>query len=176
MLWTTDEWDAYLDALLQVYGEWEEVEYQGIGRPRLPRRVPPANLMYAQVVKCRAEGRVIEVNRRVVWGALEEIETILNGKQINTSYIERNNLTLRLHISRLVRKTLAFSKELTNLTTHINFYQAWYNFVKPHLSLRTKSTVPSRKWDKRTPAMAAKLTDHIWTIEELMTYRTPNQR
>lgn len=174
LLWTTDEWDAYIDALLEVYGKWEEYEYQGIGRPRLPRRVPPDNLMYAQVMKRREEGRVIEVKRKVVFGDLEKIEEILNGKKINTSYVERNNLTMRQHVSRLVRKTLAFSKELRYLTAHLDFYQAWFIFVKPHLSLRVESKVKGRKWDKRTPAMAAGITDHIWTMEELMTFRVAN--
>ncbi len=80
---------------------------------------------------------------------------------------------MRQNVGRLVRKTLSFSKSEYYLQRHIELEDAIYNFVKPHLSLRQRlrgNKYKGRKWEERTPAMAAGLTDHIWTIEELLEY------
>jgi hypothetical protein len=57
----------------------------------------------------------------------------------------------------------------------LDFFQAWYNFVKPHKSLRLEVNLGNRRWMQRTPAMTEGLTDHIWTIKELMNFRVPVQ-
>jgi len=77
-------------------------------------------------------------------------------KHISTSYVERQNLTLRMQNRRLTRLTNAFSKKLANLKASVFLHYAHYNFVRMHKTLRM------------TPAMAANLTDHIWTVEELI--------
>ena len=74
----------------------------------------------------------------------------------STSYIERQNLTLRMHIRRMTRLTNAFSKRLRNLKAAIALHIAHYNFCRVHETLRV------------TPAMAAGLTDHVWSIAELL--------
>jgi hypothetical protein len=79
-----------------------------------------------------------------------------SGGKINTAYIERLNLTIRNSLARFIRKSM-------------------YNFVKPHKSLRQRVDQGRKKWMKRTPAMAERLTDHVWTIMELMTFRVPIQ-
>ena len=85
--------------------------------PKQPCRVLAPTLGYAQIDKHRAGGRVVEVCRRIVFGSTETITEILGDKQINTSYVERDNLTSRQSNGRLVRKTLSHSKKAYYLTT-----------------------------------------------------------
>jgi hypothetical protein len=94
---------------------------------------------------------------------------------LNTAYVERNNLTMRQSVGRLVRKALSFSKNVHFLHRHMALDDAIYNFVKPHGALRRRvrgSTPQGRKWQPRTPAMAAGLTDHVWSLEELLMFHT----
>ena len=91
----------------------------------------------------------------------------LMGK--STAYVERSHLTARLFNSRLVRKTLAFSKDLTMHRAAATWQDGYYNLIRPHKSLRLPVAVETRQhWQKRTPAMAAGLTEHIWTVKELL--------
>ena len=87
-----------------------------MGRYPAPRRMPLPNLLYAQVVKRRARGRVVEVTHQVVFGEVQQVEALLatsaTSTTINTSFVERENLSGREHNRRLTRKTIAFSKEL----------------------------------------------------------------
>src|SRR5574341_2618173 len=108
--------------------------------------------------------------RRRSPGAGAEMQADGCGSQINTSYVERDNLTSRQSNGRLVRKTLSHSKKVRFLECQIALEDAIYNFVRPHSALRVKLSRPrayGRKWKPRTPAMVAGLTDHIWTLEEL---------
>jgi hypothetical protein len=116
--------------------------------------------------------------QRIVYGDPIEVMKLLgvdSGGKINTAYIERLNLTIRNSLARFVRKSMNCSKILGRHTHAMNFFQAWYNFVKPHKSLRIRVDLGRKKWMKRTPAMAEGLTDHVWTIKELMTFRMPIQ-
>lgn len=92
---------------------------------------------------------------------------------MNTAYVERNNLTMREENGRLSRKTLAFSKTRRELQHQLNFWRAYANFVHLHRSLRVPALAGSqpRRWVSRTPAMAAGLTDHIWTLRELLKFK-----
>lgn len=176
-LFTSDKLPAYTEALIANYSTAEAPSAKrGRGRPRqAPRRVVDSELRYAQVDKQREVGRVVEVRRRIVFGSSETIIEILGNQQINTSYIERDNLTSRQSNGRLVRKTLSHSKKDYYLQRHIDLEDAVFNFVRPHQSLRVRLPRPNRgrKWRHRTPAMAAGLTDHIWTLEALLSYRLP---
>lgn len=176
-LFTSDKLPAYVEALIANYSTLEPPPVnRGPGRPRKqPRRVLDPELCYAQVDKRREQGRVVEVRRRIIFGTPEIITEILGRQQINTSYVERDNLTSRQSNGRLVRKTLSHSKKAYYLQHHLDLEDAVFNFVRPHLSLRVALPQPSngRKWHQRTPAMAAGLTDHIWTLEELLSYRVP---
>jgi hypothetical protein len=133
-------------------------------------------LRYAQIDKHRQGGRVVAVYRRIVLGSTEVITEMLGNQQINTSYVERDNLTSRQSNSRLVRKALSHSKKDYYLQRHLDLEDAMFNFVRPHQALRVPLSRPShgRKWQQRTPVMAAGLTDHIWTLEELLSYRIPS--
>jgi len=176
-LFTSDKLPAYIAALIANYSTPEpRPRKRGPGRPRKePRRVVDPELCYAQIDKHRAGGRVVEVCRRIVFGSTEVVTEILGDKQINTSYVERDNLTSRQSNGRLVRKTLSHSKKDYYLQRHLDLEDAVFNFVRPHQALRVTLPRPihGRKWQPRTPAMAAGLIDHIWTMEELLSYRIP---
>jgi len=181
-LFTSDKLPAYVSALIANYStEAPPPLKRGPGRPRKePKRVLDPDLCYAQVDKRREGGRVVEVRRRIIFGSAEDIAQILKtdgcGTQINTAYVERDNLTSRQSNGRLVRKTLSHSKKEYFLRQHIALEDATYNFVRPHSALRVRLPRPAahgRKWEQRTPAMAAGLTDHIWSLEELLSYRLP---
>ena len=87
---------------------------------------------------------------------------------LNTAYVERTNLTSRQMNGRMVRKTLSFSKEEEMLQASCALEDAVYNLMRPVKTLRIEVNNDWRRWQPRTPAMAAGLTDHVWTIEELM--------
>lgn len=175
-VFTSDDWDAFEEGLVNVYGSLKQPLYRGRGRKPLPILIPYMDLKYAQVCKKRKNGQVVEVVQRVVFGDTEEVLKLLGadyGGKINTSYAERFNLTVRNSLARFIRKGMNYSKDVKMHSRAIDFLQAWYNFVKPHKSLRIEVNQGNRKWMKRTPAMAEGLTDHIWTLEELLTFRIP---
>lgn len=179
-LFTSDKLPAYVQALIATYSTPEPpLGKRRPGRPRKePRRVVAPDLLYAQVDTQREGGRVVEVRRRIVFGSTEVITEILGAHGINTSYLERDNLTSRQSNGRLVRKTLSHSKKAYYLHRHLDLEDTVFNFVRPHLALRVALPRPiqGRKWEQRTPAMAAGLTDHMWTLEELLSYRIPPSR
>ena len=172
-LFVSDGLDSYSVALLERYHV--KVSYPSTGkqgRPRIPKKLPVAELRYAQVIKKRQKGRVVSVSKRVVYGDPCSIDL----KEINTSLIERFNLTMRRENASLQRKTLSFAKDKEELMSHLALQVAYYHFVRPHLSLRERinqqiQANPTRRWQKRTPAMAAAITDHIWSLRELLTAR-----
>lgn len=144
------------------------------GRPRSPAKVALPELRYAQVVKRRKGRRIESVTKKVVYGNVDEIDP----SDINTSLIERLNLTFRQENAELSRKTLAFAKEEDELRAHLALQVAYYNFVRPHMSLRVPVEIEDennptpRRWQKRTPAMAAQLVDKAWSLRDLLTYRS----
>jgi transposase-like protein len=181
-LFTSDKLPVYITALVANYSTVEPPPLKrGPGRPRKePKRVLNPDLCYAQVDKRREGGRVVEVRRHIIFGSAEDIARILEaddcGSQINTAYVERDNLTSRQSNGRLVRKTLSHSKKEYFLLRHIALEDAVYNFVRPHGALRLELPergAYGRRWEPRTPAMAAGITDHIWSLEELLSYRLP---
>lgn len=161
----SDGWGGIDDAMIEVYGVVPE--YSGRGRPPTRKRACPG-WQYMQMVKQRDErGRVQGIKLRVVFGKKSELLALL-GK--STAYIERSNLTSRLFNGRQVRKTLAFSKEVEAYKAAAAWEDGYYNLIRPHKSLRLPVLdAAPRKWLQRTPALAAKLTDHIWTVKELLT-------
>jgi hypothetical protein len=137
------------------------------------------------VVKQREKGRVVDVSYRIVFGNEPQIEQYLKqssvSQTINTSFVERDNLTLRQSNRRLTRKTNGFTKELPWLEKQLWVSLAYYHLVLPHHSLRlplaepvaTRGSGSEKRWQRVTPAMAAGLTDHVWTTSELLSYRVP---
>jgi IS1 family transposase len=186
-LFLSDQLVHYATALLTHFGHWVTMPRQGPRGPHpKPRWEPLPELNYAQVVKHRVKGRVVAVTTRVVFGSAQVIRASLKslGQTINTAFIERVNLTLRSHLPALARKVLSFAKRPEGLRQQVSLGQTYYNFCLPHLSLRltwptprpTKGTGSPQRWLNRTPAMAAALTDHPWTVQELLLYRVPPWR
>lgn len=153
------------EALVEVYGAVPA--YRGRGRPPT-RKKPGSHWQYVQLVKERdGLGRVRGTKVRVVFGQKAEVMALLGP---STAYIERSNLTSRLFNGRQVRRTLAFSKAVEMSRAAAIWEDNYYNLVRPHKSLRLPvADVSGRRWRPRTPAMAAGLTDHIWTVKELLT-------
>lgn len=99
------------------------------------------------------------------------VETrVVNGDpdraHISTSYVERQNLTIRMGMRRFTRLTNAFFKKVENLAAAVSLHFMYYNFCRVHESLRVAN--PNGTRTKRTPAMAAGITDHVWTLAELV--------
>ena len=184
-LFTSDQLPHYTSAILKVFGRLAYPKRKGSrGRFPNPRFEPSADLQYATVHKERQGGRIISVSTRVVFGLAKAILVRLKSlgmKTINTSFVERMNLTMRHIVSRLRRKTLCFSKKREYLEWHLHLSIAYYHFVLTHRGLRrplpepipTNGNGSSKKWEYRTPAISASLTDHIWTMKELLTFRVP---
>jgi hypothetical protein len=97
------------------------------------------------------------------------------GGQSILAYIERLNLTIRNSLARFVRRTMNCSKILKGHSHALDFFQAWYNFIKPHKSLRLEANQGNKEMDAENTCMAEGLTDHIWTIRELLNFRIPVQ-
>ena len=161
----SDGWGGIDEAMVAVYGVVPA--YGGRGRPPT-RKKPGPDWQYLQMVKQRDQhGRFEGTKLRVIFGTQAEVIELLGE---STAYIERSNLTSRLFNGRQVRKTLAFSKDLDTYRAAAAWEDSYYNLVRPHKTLRlaVRDDWP-QKWSPRTPAMAAKLTDHIWTVKELLT-------
>jgi len=159
----SDGWGGIDNAMVEVYGVIPE--YQGRGRPPTRKR-PQPGWQYLQVVKQRQNGRVVGTELRVVFGNEEEVLKLL-GK--STSYIERTHLTMRLFNGRLARKTVAFSKLLEMYRASATWQDLVYNLARPLKTLRLEVNETHRRWRPRSPAMAAGLSDRIWTVKELLT-------
>jgi len=159
----SDGWGGIDEAMLEVYGQVPQ--YKGWGRPPTRKQSQPG-WHYVQMVKQRENGRVIGTKLHVVFGDPTETLALLGQ---STAYIERTHLTMRLFNGRLTRKTLAFSKKLDAYEAAAAWEDLVYNFVRPLKSLRLRVfDDPKRQWKPRSPAMTAGLTDHIWTVKELL--------
>jgi hypothetical protein len=118
---------------------------------------------------------VVEVKRHILFGSEDDLIQILEtdgcGSQIHTSSIARDHRTSRPRTGRLVRKPLSHSKKTVSLQRHIDLEEAISHFLRPHRALQVTLRQPAahgRRWQQRPPAIAAGLTDHIWSLEELL--------
>ncbi len=175
---TTDEYAPYRGAILEAYGEMVTPARSGMrGRPRKSFKVPPAGLTYATVHKTRSKGRVVKVEPRIIFGTAEAVGAALarsaSSRAVNTSFVERQNGTDRNRNARKVRKTYCFSKDwsMHQAITYFTMYS--YNFCWPVRTLRIKT---EGVWQRRTPAMAAGLADHVWTLSEWLTLPAVHQK
>jgi IS1 family transposase len=172
-LMTSDEYPAYATAIEEVFSE--PVPAPPRRRPGRPRVVPerrlPDDVFYATVHKHREDNRVIAVEARQVFGSPEGLEDLLGesaaSQRVNTSFVERQNGTDRHRNARKVRKTYRFSKDwqVHEAMTYLTLYS--YNFCWRVRTLRVKDE--QGRWRERSPALAAGLTDHVWTWREWFT-------
>ena len=176
---TSDAYPAYETALLEAYGA--EVATTATGRPvrKMVRdKVAPAGMNYATVEKRRERGRVVEILTHVVLGTMAAVQAALArskaSRGINTSFVERQNATDRHHNGRKVRRTYTFSKDwrVHEAMTYFTMYS--YNFCWPVRTLSEREGEGA--WRPRTPAMAAGLANHVWTLQEWITKPSVQRR
>jgi hypothetical protein len=169
-LMTCDEYPAYAGAIEEAFSEPAAApQRREPGRPRiLPRRRLPEDVIYATVHKHRQDGRVIAVERRQVFGTAEALEDALGesaaSRRVNTSFVERQDGTDRGRNARKGRKTYRSSKDwqVHEAMTYLTMYS--YNSCRCVRTLRVKDEHGRRQ--QRSPALAAGLTDHVWTWAE----------
>jgi transposase-like protein len=173
LLFCVDGCRAYIDAIRKAFRE--PIPGQ-TGRPRLREW---DGIIIAQVVKQYAHRQVVGVIRRVVQGAEAQIKALLQmtqgGGVINTAYIERLKATFRSRIAMLVRRGRALARQMPTLHDGMYLVGTVYNFCTYHKSLRVPFYLPNHRcrWLRRTPAIAAGLTDHLWSVKELLSFRVP---
>jgi IS1 family transposase len=169
---TSDAYPVYEEAIRQVYGE--EVTTTPTGRPVrriIPERVPPPGLTYATVEKRRRRGRVVEILIHLIFGTMAALAQALGlsrvSRRVNVSFLERYHATDRHKNARKVRKTYTFSKDWRVHESMTYFTMYSYNFCWPVRTLEHRDE--DGRVRKRSPAMAAGLADHVWTIREWIT-------
>jgi IS1 family transposase len=156
-LWVSDGWKAYLLALLlQFHLPVYQIKRRGRGRPPVPKMIPHPRLRYAQIVKQREHGRVVGMERRIIFGE----ENTIDLQKVITSHLERLNGTMRLHCTPLHRKTRCFAKKKSQLEEQVKLFKSYYNFCLKHYSL-----------DYQTPAQATGIIDKPLSMMELLSYR-----
>ena len=137
-----------------------------------------SELNLVQVVKQRGQG-TLSISRRIVQGQLDQIAQVIQSSQgrggINTAYIERLNATFRQRLNSLARRTRTLARQPETLQAGMYVIGCVYNFCTYHKSLRVPYFLSDRsqRWLQRTPAIAAGLTDHRWSIEELFWFKVP---
>jgi transposase-like protein len=164
LLICTDGLVSYIRAMRETF---RDPVHTGMGgRPRLRRW---RHVLIAQVVKRYERRRVVETERRIVDGTPARVETILRRSQgdgvINTAYIERLNATFRERLAPLARRCRALARHTLTLHEGMFVVGTVYNLCTPHESLSHAQQM--------TPAMAAGITDHCWTMHELLSFHVP---
>ncbi len=168
-LFVSDELSHYATVLAEQFHEMVPSTPTGRpGRPKSPERVIDAGMDYATVHKTRKAGRVVQVDRHVVFGSELSVQARLEdspSQTINTSYVERSNLDWRLWDAHLTRKASTFARSFRWLRAKFAIVVTCYNLIRPHSTL---SRGHDRTFRAKTPAMAAKVTEHPWTFMELL--------
>jgi hypothetical protein len=159
----SDGWGGHREALVEVYGHVPV--YTGRGRPPT-RKQPSDEWHYAQMVKQRdSQGYLLGVDIRIIYGDADTLNLI--GQR--TVYVERTHLTSRHMNARLIRKALGFSKQLDMFRASSIWEDMVYNLTRAVKTLRREVNDGQRRWLPQSPAMKAGLTDHFWSIRELLT-------
>jgi hypothetical protein len=177
---TSDEYAPYLTAILETYGvrkkdleltKEQKAEYDYAGMPTV---YFPVEMAYATVHKEREKGHVVRVEQRVVLGTAEQVAQALEqgttAATVNTSYVERYHGTQRHFNARKARKVYTFSKELAFHVAVTWLCVTFYNFGWTPRTLRQRVQVQPRRYRYRTPAMVAGLSDHVWSMADLLSY------
>ena len=176
-LFTSDGLNLYFYAITAHFGQWLTLSHRG----RKVRRwqVEPS-LIYGQVKKSYRRRKLVRVTQVMRLGTEVALTIALQGLglsgKLNTAFIERVNLTVRHAIAALARRTWATSQQSPQLLAHLEWWRAYYHFVRPHISLRVRLVQPqerggnrlAQRYRQRTPAMAAGTTTRRWTAEEVL--------
>jgi IS1 family transposase len=183
-LFLTDGFREYVTALLTHYGQWvHPPRRQDKGPLPKPRWMPLPELLYAQVVKTVRRRRLVAVTHRVVFGTRDRVMQVLAacGWQIQTALVERLHLDIRQRVAAVGRRVTTLCKGEEGVRQQLVLFQGYHNLCLPHGSLRqplpqplpTHGTGSAKHWRPCTPAMAAGLTEHVWSLRELLLYRVP---
>jgi len=178
----TDGLKDYGTALLSHFGYWmQPLRHRDKGPLPRPRWMPLPELLYAQVVK--SYRRLVGVKHRVVFGTMERVQQVLLvcGRRITTAFVERLNLDIRQRVAAVGRRVNTLCQGKDGLQHQLVLFQSYHNFVLPHASLRQPLLTPeptngsgsARSWRPCTPALAARLTDHVWSLREVLLFRVP---
>jgi hypothetical protein len=176
LLLCTDGLSSYPKQTLKVFSD--PIRTGKRGRPRL---LLPDGVMIAQAIKRYTRRRVSGVVRRIVRGTEGAVRVRLSSTQgskgavINTAYIERLQATFRSRLAPLARRTRAAARQRTTLEAGMWLVGTVYNFCRAHRTLRVRcsSSAEQRRWVERTPAQAAGLADHRWSLHELLAFSVP---
>jgi transposase InsO family protein len=144
-----------------------------------------AGLIYGQVKKCYQRRKLVRVTRVMQLGTGADLKSALQhlgfSGRLNTAFIERMNLTVRHGVAALARRTWATAQQSSCLLAHLEWWRAYYHFVRPHQSLRVALMQPrarggnrvAQRYRQRTPAMAADRTNRRWTAGEVLSCPLP---
>jgi transposase-like protein/IS1 family transposase len=175
LLVCTDGLVAYIRAIRETFRD--PVHTGKDGRPRLR---PWRNVLIAQVVKRYERRRVVETDRRIIDGTPARVETLRRRSQgegvINTADIERLNATVRARLAPLARRSRALARRTLTLQHGMYLIGTVYNFCTLHASLGLAPLGADRRRAPQTPAMAAGITDHCWSVQHLLSYHVPPPR
>jgi len=172
-LLTSDAYPVYKDAILHVYGTEVTTTPTGrVSKRMAAEKEPPPELTYATVEKRRRLGRVVEILVHLIFGTMKGLVQALKrsrvSRRVNVSFLERYNATDRHKNARKVRSSYTFSKDwqVHESMTYFTIYS--YNFCWPVRTLADRDDQGRPR--QRSPAMAAGLTDHVWTMREWITF------
>jgi Integrase core domain len=181
-LFTSDGLNLYFYALTAHFGQW--LTFYRRGR-KVRRWQVAAELIYGQVKKSYRRRKLIRVMPVMRLGTLKDLTIALQGLgfsgRLNTAFIERVNLTVRHGVAALARRTWATSQQAPQLLAHLEWWRAYYHFVRPHAALRVRLVQPrerggnreAHRYRQRTPAMAAGRTHRRWTAREVLLHPLP---
>jgi IS1 family transposase len=179
-VFTSDGLNQYFYALTAHFGQW----VVGVGRQARVWQVA-AGLIYGQVKKRYQRRRLVPLSDLMRCGSREALHSTLQGLglsgRLNTAFVERLNLTVRQSVAALVRRTWSTLQAAPPLLLHLEWWRAYYHFVRPHESLRQPLAQPierggkrqRQRYRQRTPAMAAGLTSRRWSVRELLAIPLP---
>ena len=176
-VFSTDGLRLYFYALTAHFGQW-------VTPPGRPKRVwqLAADFIYGQVKKVQRRRRLIKVELQMLWGEWTVLRRRLKAAglsgRLNTAFIERLNLTVRQGVALLTRRTWGTAQHMSELALHVEWWRAYYHFARYHESLRIKLASPrprkgkqlANRYRSQTPAMAAGIATHRWTVLELICY------
>jgi IS1 family transposase len=181
-LFTSDGVNLYFYALTAHFGHWLPVRCRG----RNVRKWQVAEgLIYGQVKKCYRRRKLVQVSQVMRLGTEAALKATLQGLGfsggLNTAFIERVNLTVRHGVAALARRTWATSQQAPHLLAHLEWWRAYYHFVRPHAALRVALAQPrdrggkrlAQRYRQRTPAISIGRTNRQWTAREVLSRPLP---
>ena len=181
-LFTSDGLNLYFYALTAHFGQWLQVVRRG---RNVSEWQVATGLIYGQVKKCYRRRKLLRVTHVMRLGTEVALTATLQGLgfsgRLNTAFIERVNLTVRHGVAALARRTWATSQQAPHLLAHLEWWRAYYHFVRPHAALRVALLQPqerggnrlAQRYRQRTPAMAAGRTHRRWTACEVLSCPLP---